>query len=195
MSQQQISEIQFVFMKIRETGFDGLLRISPEVFTDERGYFFESFNSKKSGLGGIGFTPVQDNESGSSKGVIRGLHYQLSPHAQAKLIRVVSGAIFDVAVDLRRGSPTFARWFGIILDDKMKEQLLVPRGFAHGFSVLSDYAVVHYKCDCFFEPDSERSINPFDSTLAIDWKTNIKHAILSNKDKHAPAFSDAEMNF
>src|SRR5664280_1135105 len=134
-------------MKIIETGFRGLLVAKPVIYTDSRGYFFESFNQTAFQDAGISFSPVQDNESKSVKGVIRGLHYQLNPFPQAKLIRVVSGKIFDVALDIRRDSLTFGKWFGIELDSENKDQLLVPHGFAHGFSVLSDIAIIQYKCD------------------------------------------------
>ena len=129
-------------MKIRESGFEGLLIIEPRVFADSRGYFFESFNSKAFEEAGIDFKPVQDNESRSSRGVIRGLHYQLSHYAQAKLIRVVEGKIFDVGVDLRKNSHTFMKWFGMEIDSENNIQILMPKGFAHGFSVLSEYAVI-----------------------------------------------------
>jgi dTDP-4-dehydrorhamnose 3,5-epimerase len=182
-------------MKLRETGFEGLVIIEPVVFRDKRGYFFESFNKSDNSGAGIEFGPVQDNESGSVRGVIRGLHYQLEPYSQTKLIRVVAGKIFDVAVDLRRGSPTFGKWFGIELDDETREQLLVPKGFAHGFSVISEVAVVQYKCDNYYNRDAERGISPFDPALAIDWKTDVSAANISKKDKQAPLFAEAEMNF
>ena len=134
-------------MKITETGFKGLLVIVPAIYADNRGYFFESFNSDTFLKAGISFSPVQDNESRSSKGVIRGLHYQLKPFDQAKLIRVIEGKILDVALDLRKASRTFGKWYGVELDSETKNQLLIPRGFAHGFSVLSDVAIIQYKCD------------------------------------------------
>ena len=135
-------------MEIIKTGFNGLLVIEPDVFADKRGYFFESFNAESYRKAGIDFIPVQDNESRSSRGVIRGLHYQLKPHDQAKLIRVIEGKIFDVALDIRKESPTYGKWFGIELDSESKKQLFIPRGFAHGFSVLSEVAVILYKVDC-----------------------------------------------
>ena len=134
-------------MKITETGFDGLLIIEPVVYTDTRGYFMESFNQNTFHKAGIAFTPIQDNESRSVKGVIRGLHYQLRPFDQAKLIRVIEGEIQDVALDIRKNSKTYGKWYGIILNSENKKQLLIPKGFAHGFSVLSKTAVIHYKCD------------------------------------------------
>ncbi|HUX96265.1 MAG TPA: dTDP-4-dehydrorhamnose 3,5-epimerase [Bacteroidales bacterium] len=182
-------------MNITETGLQGLLIIQPKVFTDSRGYFFESFNQDIFRNAGIIFTPVQDNESRSSKGVIRGLHYQLNPQAQAKLIRVVEGKIFDVAVDLRSESPTFGKWFGIELDSESKKQLMIPRGFAHGFSVLSDIAVIQYKCDNTYNPQLERGISLKDPALKIDWKLGSSTSVISDKDLKNPVFRDADMNF
>src|SRR3989339_1245311 len=175
-------------MNFKETGLQGLLIIQPDIFTDSRGYFFESFNQNSFQKSGITFIPVQDNESRSSRGVIRGLHYQLNPHAQAKLIRVVEGKIFDVALDLRRESPTFGKWFGVELDSEKKKQLLIPGGFAHGFSVLSDIAVIQYKCDNVYNPAFERGINLNDPVLNIDWKTGDSEPIISAKDLKNPNF-------
>jgi dTDP-4-dehydrorhamnose 3,5-epimerase len=182
-------------MKISETGFEGLLIIEPVVFSDNRGYFLESFNQDALKKAGIKFIPVQDNESSSVKGVIRGLHYQLRPFEQSKLIRVVDGKIYDVAVDLRKTSKTYGRWFGVELDSAEKKQLLIPRGFAHGFSVLSKTAVIQYKCDNFYRPASERGIALNDPALGIDWKTDMLKAIISEKDLKNPNFRDAENNF
>jgi dTDP-4-dehydrorhamnose 3,5-epimerase len=182
-------------MNITETGLQGLVLIQPKVFTDNRGYFFESFNKNTFLNAGIDFSPIQDNESKSSKGVIRGLHYQLNPQAQAKLIRVVEGRIFDVAVDLRKSSSTFGKWFGVELDSESKKQLLIPRGFAHGFSVLSDIAVIQYKCDNAYNPQLERGIYLNDPELRIDWKLGQTTAIISDKDLKNPVFRDAEFNF
>jgi dTDP-4-dehydrorhamnose 3,5-epimerase len=182
-------------MNFTETGLNGLLIIQPAIYTDSRGYFFESFNQNKFQNAGITFVPVQDNESRSSKGVIRGLHYQLNPQAQAKLIRVVEGKIFDVALDLRKESPTFGKWFGLELDSESKKQLLIPRGFAHGFSVLSNMAVIQYKCDNTYNQALERGINLKDPDLNIDWKSVDSEAIISEKDLKNPNFKDAEYNF
>lgn len=182
-------------MDITETGLKGLLIIQPKVFNDSRGYFFESFNQNTFRNVGIAFTPVQDNESRSSRGVIRGLHYQLNPQAQAKLIRVVEGKIYDVAVDLRKESPTFGKWFGIHLDSETKKQLLIPKGFAHGFSVLSDIAVIQYKCDNLYNPQFERGISLKDPELNIDWKHDSSNTVISDKDLKNPDFRDAEINF
>jgi dTDP-4-dehydrorhamnose 3,5-epimerase len=182
-------------MNITETGLQGLVLIQPKVYADNRGYFFESFNKNTFLNSGIDFSPIQDNESKSSKGVIRGLHYQLNPQAQAKLIRVVEGIIFDVAVDLRKSSSTFGKWFGVELDSESKKQLLIPRGFAHGFSVLSDIAVIQYKCDNAYNPQLERGIFLNDPELRIDWKLGQIKAIISDKDLKNPGFRDAEFNF
>jgi dTDP-4-dehydrorhamnose 3,5-epimerase len=182
-------------MKIIETGFKGLIVIKPTVFTDSRGYFFESFNQLAFKNAGIDFLPVQDNESKSVKGVIRGLHYQMNPLPQAKLIRVVSGKILDVAVDIRKNSLTFGKWFGIELDSENKDQLLIPRGFAHGFSVLSDIAVIQYKCDNVYNSALERGINVNDPALDIYWKTGSSIPVISEKDLAQPLMADAEMNF
>lgn len=182
-------------MNITQTGLEGLLIIQPRVFTDSRGYFFESFNQDTFRNAGIIFSPVQDNESRSSKGVIRGLHYQLNPQAQAKLIRVVEGRIYDVAVDIRKLSPTFGKWFGIELDSESKKQLMIPRGFAHGFSVLSEIAVIQYKCDNIYNPGLERGISLKDTFLKIDWKLGGIVPVISEKDMNNPVLKDAEMNF
>jgi len=182
-------------MKIVETGFKGLTIIKPSVFTDSRGYFFESFNQASVDNSGLIFSPVQDNESKSVKGVIRGLHYQLQPYPQAKLIRVVLGKIFDVALDIRKDSLTFGKWFGIELDSENKDQLFIPHGFAHGFSVLSEIAVIQYKCDSLYNPNFERGINLNDPTLDIYWKLGSTVPIISDKDIAQPLFKDAEFNF
>jgi dTDP-4-dehydrorhamnose 3,5-epimerase len=182
-------------MKIIETGFKGLVVIRPKIFADDRGYFFESFNHVTLSNLGIQFTPVQDNESRSSKGVIRGLHYQLEPFAQSKMIRVVEGRIYDVALDLRRKSRTFGKWFGIDLNSESKELVLIPRGFAHGFSVLSDYAIIQYKCDNVYNQNYERGIFINDPSLDINWKTGPAVQVISDKDLKQPLFADAEMNF
>jgi dTDP-4-dehydrorhamnose 3,5-epimerase len=182
-------------MKIIETGFKGLIVIKPNVYRDQRGYFFESFNQVEIDIAGITFTPVQDNESKSAKGVIRGMHYQLLPHGQAKLIRVVEGKIFDVALDLRKKSRTFGKWFGIDIDSESKDMILIPKGFAHGFSVLSETAVIQYKCDNVYNPESERGVFLNDPQLDINWKTGSAPQIISDKDLKQPLFRDAEYNF
>lgn len=182
-------------MKIIETEIPGLLIVEPTVFEDHRGYFFESFHLQRYEEFGIAAEFIQDNESKSDRGVVRGLHYQLNPFAQAKLVRVVLGAVYDVALDLRVGSPTYGKWFGIELNETNKRQLFVPRGFAHGFSVLSETAVFSYKCDNVYNKEAERAINPFDPQLGIDWQLNETEWKVSDKDRIAPMLTDAEVNF
>lgn len=182
-------------MRIIETGFEGLYIVQPKVYSDSRGYFFESFKLETFLMAGIPFNPVQDNESKSVIGVIRGLHYQLNPYAQAKLIRVVVGKIYDVAVDLRKSSKTFGKWYGIDLDSENKTQFFIPRGFAHGFSVLSEIAVIQYKCDNLYNPDFERGISFNDPDLNIDWKIEDLIPIISDKDLIHPFFKKADNNF
>jgi dTDP-4-dehydrorhamnose 3,5-epimerase len=182
-------------MKIVETGFKGLIIIKPVIYTDTRGYFFESFNQDAFKDTGISFSPVQDNESKSLRGVIRGLHYQLNPFPQAKLIRVVAGKIFDVALDIRKDSLTFGKWFGIELDSENKDQLLIPQGFAHGFSVLSEVAIVQYKCDNVYNAEFERGINVNDPSLDIYWKLGSTIPVISEKDLSQPLFKEADFNF
>ncbi len=182
-------------MKIIETPIPGLLIIEPRVFADERGYFFESFSQTKFAENGLISEFVQDNESKSHRGVIRGLHYQLAPYAQTKLIRVVRGTVYDVAVDLREGSPTFGKWYGLEVSASKKNQFYIPKGFAHGFSVLSEYAIFSYKCDAFYNPAAERGIRFDDSALAIDWKLPPEEAVISDKDLVHPCLANAEMNF
>jgi dTDP-4-dehydrorhamnose 3,5-epimerase len=182
-------------MKIIETGFKGLLIVKPVIYTDPRGYFFESFNQAAFKEAGISFSSVQDNESKSVKGVIRGLHYQLKPFPQAKLIRVVSGKIFDVVLDIRKDSLTFGKWFGIELDSENKDQLLIPHGFAHGFSVLSDIAIIQYKCDNIYNARFERGINLNDPSLDIYWKLGSTIPVISEKDLAQPLLKEAEINF
>jgi len=182
-------------MKVIETPIPGLVIIKPDVFADQRGYFFESFNKKQFAEQGLNYKFIQDNESKSIYGVIRGLHYQLEPHLQAKLVRVMQGCVFDVAVDLRKGSPTFGKWYGVELSCDNKLQLLIPRGFAHGFSVLSETAIFIYKCDGLYNKESERGICYNDPLLAIDWKIDVGKSIISEKDKLQPDFQNAEKNF
>ena len=182
-------------MKIIESGFKGLVVIKPTVYSDSRGYFFENFNQAVFKNAGILFFPVQDNESKSSRGVIRGLHYQLPPDDQAKLIRVIEGRIFDVALDIRKDSLTYGKWLGVELDSETKEQVLIPKGFAHGFSVLSDIAIIQYKCDNFYNPKSERGISISDPILDINWKLGSTTPIISEKDLRHPYLADAENNF
>ena len=182
-------------MKVIKTGLEGVFIIEPRVFEDDRGYFFESFNEKRFIEEGLDLRFVQDNQSKSSYGVIRGLHYQIEPHAQTKLIRVLQGKIIDIAVDIRKGSPTFGKWTKVVLSEENKKQLLVSKGFAHGFSVISEIAVIMYKCDSFYIPDAERGIIYNDKTLNIDWELDPDSITVSAKDSSLPGFHDAEMNF
>lgn len=187
-------------MKITETDLDGVLIIEPAVFTDARGYFFESFsqrefNEKVTPILGHSLHFVQDNESMSSYGVVRGLHYQRMPYAQSKLVRCVVGAVLDVAVDIRRGSPTFGRHVAVELSSSNHRQLLIPRGFAHGFAVLSETAVFQYKCDGFYHPEAEAGISIKDASLGIDWRIPVDKVILSAKDLTHPTLSASAPDF
>ena len=182
-------------MEIIKTNIEGLLVIQPRVFADARGFFFESYNEKLYCEAGIDTRFCQDNQSKSGYGVIRGLHYQLNPHSQSKLVSVIQGAVWDVAVDLRKNSPTFGQWYGVELTEENHTQFLIPQGFAHGFSVLSETAVFSYKCDDFYNPALERGIIFNDPALAIDWKIPAGKEIISDKDMKHPLFADAEKNF
>ena len=178
-------------MNIIETPIEGLLIIEPRVFADERGYFYESFNRKafKTATGtDINF--VQDNQARSSRNVLRGLHFQQEPHAQTKLIRALTGTIWDVVVDIRKGSKTFGQWYGVELSAENKRQFLVPKGFAHGYSVLSDTAEVFYKCDDYYSKETEGGIYYADEALNIDWKIRLEDAIVSEKDQKQPLLAD-----
>jgi dTDP-4-dehydrorhamnose 3,5-epimerase len=177
-------------MKSRETGIKGLTIIEPTIYRDKRGYFYESYHRENLEKCGIRADFIQDNQSRSVQGVIRGLHYQREPHAQTKLIRVTEGLIFDVAVDIRKSSTTFGQWFGIELSAENQLQLLVPKGFAHGFSVLSPQATILYKCDAYYHPDSESGIRYDDPDLGIDWKIEQASMIISGKDRELPNFKD-----
>lgn len=178
-------------MKIKTTPLKDCYIIEPTIFEDERGYFFEKFNEKKfEDLTGMNGHFVQDNISRSSYGVLRGLHLQKGEHAQAKLVSCLEGKVWDVAVDLRENSPTFGKWFGVELTPENKLQLYVPRGFGHGFSVISENAVFAYKCDNFYNKESEGSVKYNDKDLQIDWKLDEKDMILSEKDENAPSFAD-----
>ena len=182
-------------MTVTETAIKNLFIIEPKVFEDPRGYFFESFNFAKLQSEGISYNFVQDNQSKSSYGVLRGLHYQLEPKAQTKLVRVLQGTIFDVAVDVRKGSPTYGKWFGLELSENNRKQLLIPKGFAHGFSVLSETAVVLYKCDELYAPEYDAGILYSDPALNIDWKVPADKVKLSEKDAKLPLFENAKNNF
>ena len=179
---------------IRPTALDGVLEIVPAKFGDDRGFFSETYNAARLAESGIDLTFVQDNHSLSARrGVLRGLHYQLPPRAQDKLVRVVRGAIFDVAVDIRRGSPTFARWVGVELSAEKWNQLLVPKGFAHGFVTLTENTEVVYKVTDYYAPEQDRSIRYDDPDIAIDWPIPTDSLQLSNKDLAAARLTEAEV--
>jgi dTDP-4-dehydrorhamnose 3,5-epimerase len=182
-------------MNVQTCNIPGLLVIEPRVFEDSRGYFFEAYNETAFTAQGISTRFVQDNQSRSTYGVIRGLHYQLHPNAQAKLLRVVEGSILDVAVDIRKGSPTYGQHFSLELSADNKKQLLIPAGFAHGFSVLSPVAVLLYKCDHLYSKESEGGIRFDDPELAIDWKVDPAKAIVSDRDAGLPLLRDVQHNF
>ena len=182
-------------MKIIETGIKDLVIIEPRIYKDDRGFFFESYNKQKFKEVGITADFVQDNQSKSVYGVIRGLHYQLSPYSQAKLVSVIHGKVLDVAVDLRKDSPTFGQSFSVELSAENKNYFFIPRGFAHGFSVLTETATFFYKCDNLYNKDSEAGIKFDDLNLNIDWQTPKDKQIISDKDLIAPSFNNAKMNF
>lgn len=182
-------------MEVIKTDIEGPLIIEPKVFGDARGYFFESFSQREfdSKVGELRF--VQDNESCSRRGVMRGLHFQMPPFTQAKLVRCVRGAVLDVAVDIRRGSPTYGRHVAVELTEDNHRQFFVPKGFAHGFSVLSDVAVFQYKCDEFYHPEADAGISILDESLGIDWRIPLEEAVLSEKDTRHPLLSGFESPF
>ena len=181
-------------MKVIETAIPEVKIIEPSIFEDSRGYFFESFNEKLFKKKVYDTTFIQDNEAKSTYGVLRGLHYQLPPYAQAKLVRVIKGEVLDVAVDIRRGSPTFKKWVSVILSEENKKQLFVPRGFAHGYVVLSDEAIFVYKVDNKYAPDYEASIKFDCSELAIEWEIEKSHILTSVKDSDLPGVSEAKLH-
>jgi dTDP-4-dehydrorhamnose 3,5-epimerase len=182
-------------MTVEQTFIKDLVVITPRVFEDSRGYFFEAYNQAKFQENGMEYQFIQDNQSFSKRGVIRGLHLQINPFAQAKLVRVLEGEILDVAVDLRKDSPTYGQHFSVLLSAENKKQLMVPHGFAHGFSVLSETASVIYKVDQLYHKDSERGIRFDDPTLAIDWQLNADEVIVSDKDLILPSFNDIDWEF
>ncbi len=177
-------------MPFIETPIEGLLIFEPRVFGDERGYFYESYNYDTFRSAGINAVFVQDNQSRSTRNVLRGLHYQVGAFAQAKLVRVLEGEVMDVVVDIREGSPTYGQSYSLLLTAQNKKQLYIPRGFAHGFTVLSDVAEFFYKCDNFYSKESEGSIAFDDPALNIDWGIDLSAAILSEKDKVHPKMGD-----
>lgn len=182
-------------MNIISTSIEGVVIIEPRIFEDSRGYFFESYNQQAfdEAVGHVDF--VQDNESRSVYGVMRGLHFQRPPHAQAKLVRCVRGRVLDVAVDIRVGSPTYGQHVAVELSEENHRQFFIPRGFAHGFAVLSDVAVFQYKCDNYYCPEADGGIAITDSSLGIDWRIDPTRAILSDKDTRHPLFKDFESPF
>lgn len=182
-------------MEVIKTDIEGPVILKPKVFKDERGYFFESYSKKVFDelVQPVDF--VQDNESCSTRGVMRGLHFQRPPFTQAKLVRCVKGRVLDVAVDIRKGSPTYGKYTAVELTDENHLQFFVPHGFAHGFAVLSDVAVFQYKCDNFYAPQSDGGISILDESLGIDWGIPFEEAILSEKDKHHPLLKDFDSPF
>lgn len=182
-------------MKVLTTIFPGLFVIEPTLFEDSRGYFYESYNEKEFFSAGIPVKFVQDNQARSSYGVIRGLHYQAPPHTQSKLVRALSGSILDVVLDLRNGSPTYRQTFSIELSAENKKQLFIPKGFAHGYSVLSESAEVFYKCDAFYHKAADEGVLYSDPVLSIDWKIPAEKIIISEKDLRYPELVNSKNHF
>ena len=182
-------------MNVIHTALEGVVIIEPCIFKDARGYFFESFSQKDFDEKVMPIRFVQDNESMSSYGVMRGLHYQKMPYTQSKLVRCVKGAVLDVAVDIRHGSPTFGQHVAVELTEDNHRQFFIPRGFAHGFAVLSETAVFQYKCDNFYAPQADAGIQLRDESLGIDWRIPVAEAILSEKDLKQPFLQDAPIDF
>ena len=180
-------------MEVIKTALEGVVIIEPRIFKDARGYFFESFSQKEFSEKVMPIDFVQDNESMSSYGVMRGLHYQRMPYTQSKLVRCVKGTVLDVAVDIRKGSPTFGQHVAVELTEENHRQLFIPRGYAHGFAVLSDVAVFQYKCDNFYSKEHDRNIRFDDPELGVEW--GIAEPILSEKDAAAPFLKDSDCNF
>ena len=180
-------------MTFTKTEIDGVYIIEPKVFGDNRGYFMETYNENEFKSNGLDYTFVQDNQSKSKKGVLRGLHFQKT-HPQAKLVRVLEGEVLDVAVDLRKGSKTYGKWVGVVLSEENKKMFMIPRGFAHGFVVLSDTATFAYKCDEFYHPEDEGGIAWNDPDVAIDWQYE-GELLLSEKDKKHPTLKESKMEF
>jgi len=180
---------------IIDTGFEGLKIIETKRFKDHRGYFFESFSKKNLSESGLDFDFIQDNVSSSKKGVLRGLHYQLNPMAQSKLLTVLSGRIMDIAVDIRKKSPTFGKYFSMEISSDDNWMIFIPKGFAHGFAAFTDETVILYKCDNYYSPEHERGIIYNDPDLKIDWKVSYNDFIIAKRDLSFPAFSEAENNF
>lgn len=182
-------------MNIIKTEIEGIVIIEPRVFRDARGYFFESYSKREFDENVCQVDFVQDNESCSTRGVVRGLHFQRPPYAQKKLLRCVRGAVLDVAVDIRKGSPTYGRHVAVELSEDNNRELFIPEGFAHGFAVLSDVAVFHYKCSEFYHPEADAGISVLDDSLGIDWPFDLSQAILSEKDLKQPKLSSFDSPF
>ena len=182
-------------MNIIQTSIAGVVIIEPRLFKDDRGYFFESFSEREFNAQIREVKFVQDNESMSSYGVMRGLHFQRPPYTQSKLVRCVKGAVLDVAVDIRKGSPTYGQHVAVELTEENHRQFFVPRGFAHGFAVLSKTAIFQYKCDNFYHPEADGGISILDNSLGIDWRIPTDHAILSEKDTKHPLLKDFDSPF
>lgn len=182
-------------MNIIKTEIEGLVIVEPRIFSDDRGYFYESFSQREFEEEVCRTTFVQDNQSMSSYGVVRGLHFQKPPFCQSKLVRCIKGAVLDVAVDIRKGSPTFGKYVAVELTEDNHRQFFVPRGFAHGFAVLSEVAVFQYKCDNYYNKESEGAIAWNDEQIAVDWRLPSKKVILSEKDKLSKPLADAEFLF
>lgn len=182
-------------MEVIKTEIEGVVIIEPRIFRDTRGYFFESYSKREFDEKVRPVDFVQDNESCSTRGVMRGLHFQRPPFAQSKLVRCVKGAVLDVAVDIRKGSPTYGRHVAVELTEDNHRQLFIPRGFAHGFAVLSDIAVFQYKCDNYYAPQADGGISIADTSLGIDWRIDPATAILSEKDTRHPFFKDFDSPF
>lgn len=182
-------------MEVIKTNIEGVVIIEPRIFRDDRGYFFESFSQRDFQEKVCNTVFVQDNESKSSYGVLRGLHFQKTPYAQSKLVRVIKGAVLDVAVDIRKGSPTFGQHVAVELTEDNHRQFFIPRGFAHGFSVLTDEVISQYKCDNFYAPQSEGALAWDDPDLGIDWRIPTDKVLLSEKDRHHSRLRDAEWLF
>ncbi|MCF0236003.1 MAG: dTDP-4-dehydrorhamnose 3,5-epimerase [Bacteroidaceae bacterium] len=182
-------------MQIIPTALEGVVILEPRIFNDARGYFFESFSQRLFDEGVRPIRFVQDNESRSTRGVVRGLHFQRMPYTQSKLVRCTLGRVLDVAVDIRHGSPTFGQHVAVELSAENKRQLFIPRGFAHGFAVLSDEAVFQYKCDNYYAPEADGGIDPLDPALGIDWGIAPTEAILSEKDLRHPRLAEAPIDF
>lgn len=182
-------------MEIIKTDIEGLIIIKPQIFKDSRGYFFESFSQREFNEKVTPIQFVQDNESCSSYGVMRGLHFQKPPYSQSKLVRCVKGSVLDVAIDIRKGSPTYGKHVAIELSAENHLQFFIPKGFAHGFAVLSEEAIFQYKCDEFYTPQSEGGIQLMDESLGINWPISADDAILSDKDKKYPKLSEITSDF